>query len=146
MNKQEIHAAISNYHWMIKLLVQRRLENVGGSKGLTAQYGIEATLPGANEPGDPVYQEILRIEKHESKNKRLKNKVIFIQKHSQGIKNDKDRVILDFLLDGMSLRDIALEMNMSLSGVNHRKNIIVNSIFDSAQIEQTEQKEQKKVV
>jgi DNA-binding CsgD family transcriptional regulator len=140
MDKGKIHEAIRNYHWMIRLLVQRRLEVVGGSAGLTGRYGIESTLPGTKEPGDPVYQEMLRIEKYEKKSKRMRDKVLFLQKHSQAVTNDRDRVILDFLLDGMSLRDIALELDMSMSGVNHRKNAIVEKIYQDAQMEQMEQK------
>lgn len=139
MNKQEIHEAIKDYHWMIRLLMNQRQEALT-SNGLTAKYGIEASLPKPNTTSDPVYQEFLRIEKYESNTIRLKKKVMFLQKHSKAIRNTKDKIILDKLLDGMSMRDIAVELGMSLSGVKGRKDNIVHLIYESAQKERNERK------
>lgn len=137
---------IKDYSWMIKLLISRRLEAVGSSQGLTTVYGIESSLPkpkGTNS--DPVYQEVLRIESYESKNKKVREKVLFIQRHSKAITGIQNQLILNRLLDGEPMREIALDMDMSLSGINNRKEIIVQKIFKSylsEQIEQIEQKEQ----
>lgn len=140
MDKQQIHEAIKGYHWMMNLLISKRYEALSGG-GLTAKYGIESTLPKGNNTSDPVYQEILRLEKYEQNTKRVKEKVMFVQKYSRCIQNTKNKIILDMLLDGMPLREIALELDMSLSGVNRRKAQIVNQIYQSAKAEQKEQKE-----
>lgn len=144
MNKHEIHEAIKDYHWMMRLLINKRMEKVEQSNSLVAKYGIEATMPKPQgNPSDPVYQEIIRLEKHEHKTKRIRNKVQTIQKHSISIKNERDQLILDELLDGKPLREIALEMHMSLSAVKRRKDNIVSQIYSSIQTEQMAQKEQK---
>ena len=64
-----------------------------------------------------------------------------IQKHSKAITNLKEQVILDKLLDGKSMREIASELDMSLGAVNRKKNIIVNKIYQSIQSEQKKQNE-----
>ncbi|WP_080875559.1 hypothetical protein [Oceanobacillus timonensis] len=144
MNKHEIHETIKNYRWMMKLLINKRLENVEQTNTLVSKYGIEATMPKAQgSTSDPVYQEIIRMEKHERKTKKIRNKIILIQKHSAAVKNERDQLILDELLDGKPLREIAIEMDMSLSAVNRRKINIVNQIYSSIQAEQMAQTEQK---
>jgi FixJ family two-component response regulator len=135
MNKQEIHEAIKDYSWIMHLLISTRktLDKNIGHAGMIAQSGVESTLPKPNNISDPVYQEMLRIEKYDKRTKRLRDKVIFIQTHSTCIKNDKDRIVLDKLLDGTPLREIALELDMSISGVKGRKDNIVHQIYQSAQ-------------
>ena len=145
MNKREIHDAIMDYHWMIKLLIAKKAEMTGSSASFVGKYGIDASLPmGKGSTSDPVYQEFLRIERYEKNTEKIRYKVMMIQKHSKAITNIRDQLILDKLLDGKSLREIAYEMNMSLSAVNHRKNAIVNKIYASIQAEQMEQTKQMK--
>lgn len=142
MNKKEIHDAIFNYHWMIRLLINKRVEMTGSSNQLVAKYGIEASMPIASgNVSDPVYQEFLRIERYEKNTEKIRNKVMMIQKHSKAITNLKEQVILDKLLDGKSMREIASELDMSLGAVNRKKNIIVNKIYQSIQSEQKKQNE-----
>lgn len=138
ISRQDIHDMIRDYSWMINLLVTRRLEVVGSSRGLTSVYGIEATLPkpkGVNT--DPVYQEMLRIEEYDENNKKIKEKVLFIQKHSKAIRDMQNRIILNRILDGESLKDIANDMNMSISGINYRKELIVEQMYESYLSERT---------
>lgn len=144
MNKKEIHDAIFNYHWMIRLLINKRDEMTGSSNSLVAKYGVEAATTGVKENvSDPIFQEFLRIERYEKNTERIRRKVTMIQKHSKSITNLKEQLILDKLLDGKSMREIASELDMSLGAVNRKKNIIVNKIYQSIQAEQNEQKEQK---
>lgn len=139
MNKQEIHETIKDYRWMMQLLISKREQS---SAGMTAQYGLEATLPKPQgDPSDPVYQEMLRIEKHDKNMQKIRQKVMFIQRHSRSINNTRNKMILDLLLDGLPLREIAIELDMSLSGVKRRKDVIVNQMLQSAKAEQKEQKE-----
>ena len=144
MNKYEISAAIKNYKWMMQLLINRRLEAVSGSRSLIAQYGIDAAMPKAqNSPSDPIFNEIQRIEKHEKNTRKIRRKVLMIQKHSKVIKGEKDVLVLDMLLDGLPLREIASELNMSIGSVQSSKDRIINKIYESIQNEQSEQIEQK---
>src|SRR5690606_29579618 len=96
----------------------------------------DASLPSTNNNvSDPVYQEFLRIERYEKNTEKIRNKVMMIQKHSKAITNLKEQVILDKLLDGKSMREIASELDMSLGAINRKKNIIVNKIYQSIQLD-----------
>lgn len=142
MNKKEIHDAIFNYHWMIRLLINKKVEMTGVSQTLIAKYGIEGSLPkGKGSVSDPVFQEILRIERYERNTERIRKKVQMIQKHLKAITNIKEQLILDMLLDGMSLREIASKLDMSLAAVNRKKDEIVDKIYLSIQSEQMKQTE-----
>lgn len=142
MNRKEIHDAIFNYHWMIRLLINKKAEMTGVSQTLIAKYGIEANMPkGKGTASDPVFQEILRIERYERNTERIRKKVQMIQKHSKAITNIKEQLILDMLLDGMSLREIASKLDMSLAAVNRKKDEIVDKIYLSIQSERMEQTE-----
>lgn len=140
ITKQDIQEMIMDYNWMINLLINNYKDQVESSRGLTAIYGVEATLPKAKGVNtDPVYQEILRIEEFDKSNKKIKEKVMFVQKHSKSITDIKDKIILNRLLDGKSLRDIAEEMKMSISGINYRKEMIIDTMYKSYLSEQKEQ-------
>lgn len=147
MSKKEVHDAIFNYHWMMRLLINKKEEMTGSSNPFVAKYGTDASLPNAkNNTSDPVYQEFLRIERYEKNTEKIKKKITMIQKHSKSINNLKEQLILDKLLDGKSMREIASELDMSLGAVNRKKDVIVNKIYQSIQMEQTKQTEQKREV
>jgi len=138
---------IKDYNWMMRMLISSRLEATGTSQGLTTVYGIEATLPkpqGTNS--DPVYQEVLRLEKNDVYNEKITQKVMFIQKYSKKVKGVKNQIILSKLLNGEPMRDIAKEMNMSLSGISNRKEMIVNDMYECYKTEQNEQITKNKVI
>lgn len=140
MNKREIYDAIRNYRWMMKVLISKRMEETQKSGSLVSKYGIEASLPKPqSDPSDPVYQEILRIERYEKNTNKIRRKVVLIQRHSKAIKNTRDQLILDMLLDAKSLRDIAVELDMSVSAVKRRQDVIVNQIYSSIKAEQMAQ-------
>lgn len=147
MSKKEVHDAIFNYHWMMRLLINKKEEMTGSSNPFVAKYGTDASLPSTNNNvSDPVYQEFLRIERYEKNTEKIKKKIMMIQKHSRSITNLKEQLILDKLLNGKSMREIASELDMSLGAVNRKKDVIVNKIYQSIQMEQTKQTEQKREV
>lgn len=127
MNKQEISQALKDYRWMINEIKRQRkmLENEVRSN-ITSQYGEESALPkpkGTNS--DPVYREILRREKTHQWINRLQRKVLFIQEHVDCVRGERERAVLECLLDGMSV--IAISRHMGLSERNIyklRENII----------------------
>jgi len=130
-SKSEIHYLIKNYCWMMQLIIMKRQEMVNGSQSLTAKYGIEATLPSAKgNTSDPVYLEVLRIEKHNKKVEKMKKNLQFILKHQDVITDEKNAYIFNRLLDGLTLREIGHEMNISFAQVNRRKNEIVDQIYE----------------
>ncbi|GAA0463184.1 hypothetical protein [Alkalibacillus silvisoli] len=136
MNKMEIHEALMNYKWMINVLVTKRQEMTGASQAMVSKYGIEATLPSDSTPSDPVYSEMLRIERYDKNTKNLQRKVSFIQRHSAGITDIKDQIILDELLNGKTLRRISREHHLSVAAVKRRKDHIIEEMYLNAEGEQ----------
>lgn len=133
LNKKQIHEAIKDYPWMMKMIIKKREQS---SNGLTAQYGIEATLPKPKGvTSDPVYQEVIRFERRDRDIKRIRDKVLFIQERSKVITDTRDRVILDMLLDGMTLREISMELETSISNINKRKINIVNTMHEVQKVQ-----------
>lgn len=127
MNKKEISAALKDYHWMINEIQRQRkmLENqVGGN--LTAQYGEESAMPKAKGVNsDPIFREVIRREKKSKWIARIEKKVLFIQEHIDCVHGERERAVLECLLDGMSV--IAISRHMGLSERNIyklRENII----------------------
>ena len=142
ITRNDVAEAIKDYRWMMKLIIMRRGQMTGSSNSLVAKYGVEASLPKASGGNsDPVYQEVLRIEKYNSKTKAMQDTVLMIQKHSQAITDTRNMMILDSLLDGRTLREIASEFDMSLSAVQRQKDMIINEIHKSVQAEQMGQME-----
>lgn len=79
MNKKEIENILKDYHWMINSIKELRKSLQSAGEGLTAQYGVEATLPKPQGiTGDPIYRELIRREKrHVVINKYKKKFLLF---------------------------------------------------------------------
>lgn len=127
MNKKEIASILRDYHWMInEIQRQRKMLSDEVNGNFTAQYGIEASLPkGKGQNGDPIFREVIRREKKSRWIEKLEKKVMFIQEHMDCITNEREKAVLECLLDGMSM--IAISRHMGLSERNIyklRENII----------------------
>lgn len=134
MNKQEISAALKDYYWMINEIKRQRkmLENEVKSS-ITAQYGEESALPkpkGTNS--DPVYREILRREKTHQWINRLQKKVLFIQEHVDCVRGERERAVLECLLDGMSVIAISRHMGLSERNIRAIRANIVDTMYENA--------------
>ncbi|NPC91211.1 hypothetical protein HOO54_02810 [Bacillus sp. WMMC1349] len=145
-SRSEIHYLIKNYSWMMKLIIMKRQEMVSNSHSLTSKYGIEAALPTSKgNQSDPVYLEVLRIEKYNQKFEKMKRNLQFILKHQEVITDEKNAFIFNRLLDGLTIREISDEINISFAQVNRRKNEIVNQIYESQFKEEMTQTTQMKI-
>jgi DNA-binding NarL/FixJ family response regulator len=132
MTKNEIYKAISDYHWMIKVLINSRLEYKSISQSFVAKTGIESVMPnGKGSHSDPIYQEMLRLEKYENKNKNIIEKVEFVQQHMKYIKHERDNIILNSILCGTPMREIAEELDTSIGAVQKRKEVIAKIMYQS---------------
>jgi len=132
MNKKEIKSVLHSYHWMIQTIKYKRseLKDDAGER-LTAQYGIEATLPkpqGTNT--DPIYYEMLRREDEWETVGKLKSKVVFIQERLNCITDEKEKTVLNRILDGMSLRRISHELGIPFTNVRRIRDEIVDKIYE----------------
>src|SRR5690625_1110577 len=107
---------------------QRELLNhVGGN--VVAQGGIESSLPKAKGlTSDPVAMEVIRRDKKSKWIEKLENKVLFIQKRIHIITDEREKAVLECMLDGMSMIAISHHMGLSRRHIYNIKESIVDKI------------------
>lgn len=131
MNKKEIAITLRDYMWIINEIKRQRklLEDVGGN--FTAKYGIEASMPKTvGQNSDPIFQEVVRREKKSKWVEKLEKKVLFIQSRLDCIKDEREKAVLECLLDGMSMIAISRHMGLSTRHIQRIKNDIVDKMSD----------------
>ncbi|RST57667.1 DNA-binding response regulator [Siminovitchia terrae] len=129
MNKIDIENTLKDYHWMINSIkiMRQSLESAG--EGLTAQYGIESTMPKAKgQTSDPVHREVVRRGRHWKKVKGYEEKIKVIQERVHLITNERETEVLHWILEGKSYRWIAAHMGLSHSHIKRIKESIVDQI------------------
>ena len=132
MNKKEIASILRDYHWMInEIRRQRKMLSDEVNGNFTAQYGIESSLPkGKGQNGDPIFREVIRREKKSRWIEKLEKKVMFVQEHMDCITNEREKAVLECLLDGMSMIAISRHMGLSVRHVQRIKNSIVDKMSE----------------
>lgn len=126
MTKKEIEQALRDYNWMINEIKRQRelLSHVGGK--VVAQGGIESAMPKAQgETSDPVAQEVVRRDKASRWVQNLESKVLFVQERIPIIKSDREKVVLQCMLDGLSMKAIGQHMGLSRSHIYNIKESII---------------------
>jgi len=129
MNEKKIEQALRDYNWMINEIKRQRdlLSHVGGN--VVAQGGIESSMPKAQgETSDPVAQEVIRRDKASRWVLNLEDKVLFIQKRIHVITDEKEKAVLECMLDGLSMVAIGKHMGLSRRHVYNIKTSIVSKI------------------
>lgn len=133
---QKVDEDLKNYHWMVKeidrlvgYLNSVLTGGVGGGGGLTAQYGIEATLP----KGKGLKLSELKIpeekfEKQVRRLQRLKQKVRSIDAAAEKITDEKERTVLECILEGERMNMIAIRVGISRQRLNEIKREIVKRL------------------
>lgn len=131
MNKQEIEQALRDYRWMLnEIKRQRELMGIKGGN-LVAQGGIESVMPKAQGiTGDPVAMEVIRRDKASRWVHNLEEKVRFIQQRMKNITNERERAVLECLLDGMSMLAIGKHMGLSERHIRRLKDNIVSKMSE----------------
>lgn len=134
MDRKQIEYAIRNYHWMIREI--ERLRDVLGDagEGTTHRMDEESGMPKAKgNTSNPVATEVIRRDKHWRRLKKLEDQVSFVQRHMDCITDDRERTVLDCLLDGMTLVAISLHMMTSEKQIRRLKDSIVDRIAENAE-------------
>lgn len=137
MNKKEIAETLRDYNWIINEIKRQRklLGDVSGN--FSAKYGIEASLPKAHgQNGDPIFQEVVRREKKSKWIERLEKKVLYIQSRIDRITDERERAVLECILDGMSMQAISRHMGLSTRHIQRIKNSIVDQMSDMSDMSQ----------
>ena len=128
VNKFSIDAMITDYHWMLNAVKDIRAELEIGAK--TAQYGIEATLPkGQGNTSDPVELEVARRAKKIKRLKEYEMQLMEVQNRIDKVKGIREIQVLDWMLDGKTMRWIAKAMGISHTQVQNIKGSIVEQMI-----------------
>lgn len=131
MNKKEIAKILRDYHWMINEIARQRRMMLDVDQSITGQYGIEGSMPHAKgSTSDPVAQEAIRRLKKTKWIEKLEQQVLYIQQRIHLIIDEREKAVLECLLDGMSIRAIARHMGFSDSHVYGIRDSIVDRFVD----------------
>jgi DNA-binding NarL/FixJ family response regulator len=129
LNKHQIYGVLKNYHWMVKEI--QRIDKYLSETDFNgcAQYGIEATLPKPQGiVGKALENEIIR---RTNKSKRLYKyieEVNYINERLHLITDEKEKVVLDCLLDGLSLTAVSRHLGISRQQVTDIRDNIVDKL------------------
>lgn len=96
-----------------------------------AQYGVEATLPHAvGIVGRALENEIVRRNDKSVRLYKYIEEVNYINEHKGSITDEKEKVILDCLLDGVSITSIALLFKTNRKQIHKMIDNIVDKLHD----------------
>src|SRR5690625_3414240 len=124
MNKKEIEQAISDYKWMINEIKRQR--ELMGYKGGNLVAHIDDMPKGKGTTGDPVAQEVIRRDKASRWVQKLEEIVLFIQQRIHIITDPKEKVVLECMLDGLSMVAIGKHMGLSRRHIYTLKESIIS--------------------
>lgn len=136
MNEKEIEQTLRDYNWMINEIKRQRelLSHIGGN--VVAQGGIESSMPKAQgETSDPVAQEVIRRDKNSKWLNKLEDKVLFVQKRIHVITDEREKVVLECLLDGFSMKAISKHIGLSRTHIYRLKDSIIDKMLHFEQCE-----------
>jgi DNA-binding NarL/FixJ family response regulator len=132
--KEQIEGLLFDYHWMRKEVDRLQRIIYGNSTPMkswgVAQYGIDAAMPnGSRGKSQSELSEMdLREERLYKRLKKFEDIVFAIEMAADFLEEEKQIVIYDCLLDGMSYRSIAHHVGLSRNQVKKAKDAILNHL------------------
>lgn len=130
---KELESDLKDYKRMTEHIDRLNAEmNIAGD-GLTARYGIEATMPRGSGKRDPVGHEVIRRDRKWRQLKRLEQKVKTIDQAAPHIKDVKQMILLELLMEGKRINDICNHMRLSRSYINEIKWDLVKNLAKAAE-------------
>lgn len=133
---QKVEEELKDYHWLTREVdrLQQylnnaiRIEGYGGGSGVS-QYGIEASLPKGNGY-KPSYLTIPeeKFEREVGRLKKLEEKVRRIDAAASKIEDEKERTVLECILDGVRMNMIAKHVGVSRQRLNEIKRSLVKRL------------------
>lgn len=125
-NRYQIYSILKNYAWMLREIQRIDKELTRTDFTGVSQYGIEASLPHAQGiVGRAIENEVMRRNRKSDKLLKYCEEVNFINENVDKVTDEKEKVVLDCLLDGMSITAIAHHLRMSRQQVHTLQNDIV---------------------
>lgn len=134
MTKQEIEQTLRDYHWMIREIERlRELLGDAGERVVRSYELLDMPKPQSGR-SDPVALEVSRRERHWKKLRTYEQKIMYVQERLDIIQDERERTVLDCMLDGMSMRAIANHMGLSRRHVMNLKDRIVDQFYQSQKV------------
>jgi len=122
-NRHEIYGILRDYHWLVKE-VDRLIKELNMTESVgVASYSDEPK--GGSGPSNPIESEVIRREKKYDRLKKYLERVDFVNMKTSNIKDEREKVILDCILDGMRMSAVASHLNISRHTANQIRDIIV---------------------
>ena len=122
----EIEEWIRDYNFMLREIsrLSRILNKVefAGQK-LVATYGDEAGMPRGSAGISQA--ELRQMTRREKRLRKYETIVDFLERSTEEIEDEKNRIVFDCMLEGMKFREIALHLGVSRETVRRIKNDIV---------------------
>jgi DNA-binding NarL/FixJ family response regulator len=131
---EQIEELLRDYKWMRKQVDHLQRQLYGYSSPMkswgVAQYGLEAAMP-KGSPGKSL-EELKKMDIREERlYERLRNyeeQVFAIEMAGDLLDDEKQKVIYDFLLDGMSFRYISYHLGITRNQVKETKKSILSQL------------------
>ncbi|MFE4201107.1 hypothetical protein [Aneurinibacillus aneurinilyticus] len=137
---------LTGYHWMIKEIerLKKDLDKVTitapEGSALVAQYGIEATLPkGKGKKMAYLSVSEAQYERKLQRMKSLEEKVRRIQEGAEKVTCEKERAVLDCILDGERMNFIARHVGISRQYLNEIRRKLIKDMAPEIYREELEE-------
>jgi DNA-binding CsgD family transcriptional regulator len=139
---EQIEALIKDYPWMRKEV--DRLERIlyGHSTPMrswgVALYGIEAAMPrGSSGKSQAELRKMdIREERAYKRLEKFQDTVYALEIAAEFLEDEKEKVIYDCMIDGMSFREIAYHIGISRNQVKKAKESILSQLSQKSQFVQ----------
>jgi len=126
---QKVEEELKDYHWMVKEVDRLRKYLAGAGEGLTRQYGIDSAMPKAKGgASDPVNREIERRWRQWNRLEKLEEKLKKIETATDAISDEKEKTVLECILDGERMNIIAKHVGVSRQRLNEIKRGLVKKL------------------
>lgn len=126
---QRTEEEIRDYSFTIREInrLKTYLEDAG--EGTVAAYGIDASQPkGKGSTGDKTHQEVAKRERYWKRLKSLEESVQRVERAMETIKHEKERAVLDCMIDGVRMNMIARHVGVSRSYLNDLKRDLIRKM------------------
>lgn len=107
--------------------IKASLEEIGA--GIVGAYGLEASLPkGKGKTSDKTHREVAKRERNQKRLLKLEESVQRVEKAMDMITNERERVVLECMMDGMRMNVIAKHIGISRSYFHEVKRAIIKKM------------------
>lgn len=130
---RQIAEDLANYHWMRREIQRMKSEQDIGNQ-LSSQYGVEASLPKKRDISDPVGTEVQYLHLQQERIRRLEAKVQQINKLATRIIDDRQRTVLDCILDGWKMSTISKHIGVSRTLAYEIKSDLVQAMVEGIRL------------